>query len=75
MMMDGWMAGWMLLWLLVGVGLLVVLALGAVWLVRAVSGRDERGEPSTARRELDVRYAQGELSHEDYVERRRQLSG
>lgn len=52
-------------------GLLVaLLAGGVVWLVR---GRSGGSSPGPARRELDRRYAAGELSREQYLQRRDDL--
>lgn len=59
----GWifMAGW---W--------VLAVLAVVWLVRAAAGPAGNGRDS-ARRILDERFAAGELSLEEYEERRRLL--
>lgn len=61
---SGWvfMLGW---WLLVVAGI--------VWLVRTVAGSREADPPASARRVLDERFAAGELSVEEYQERRRVL--
>lgn len=72
--MDGGMVGmgmWMLLWGLVGLALLAVLVLAAVWLFRRV--REEphgRVGRSPAEEELKRRYATGEISREVYLQRR-----
>lgn len=63
----GWF-GWLIMlawWTLVVVGL--------VWLVRSVADRGDAGVASGARRMLDDRFASGELSVEEYEERRRVL--
>ena len=51
----------------------VLLVLGVIWLVRAVSDRSDRDATSSARRILDERFASGELSPEEYEARRRVL--
>ena len=53
-----------LLWSVIGAGI--------VWLVRGISGpRDERH--NSVRRILDERFANGEITAEDYESRRRVL--
>jgi putative membrane protein len=74
---DGSMMGWMwLFWLLLIIGILL---LGIV-VVRALSGGITGGgtgpgatDAGIARRILDERYARGELSTEEYRERREVL--
>ncbi len=78
-MMPHW--GWSLLmglfWLLILAGLIV----GIMWLVREYGGREFAGGPAQGppdRREspreiLDRRYAEGELSREEYEEMKRDL--
>ena len=44
---------------------------GIVWLVRTVAGNRE--QPASARRLLDERFAAGDLTVEEYQERRRVL--
>jgi putative membrane protein len=71
---GGW---WMLVW---GTLMMVGLVLLAVWIVRTVAGGAPPGgsaEDSTtsARRILGERYARGEISTEEYRERRDELSG
>lgn len=68
MMWGNWMGwfGWVVM-----VGWWVLVIAGIVWLVRTVAGQpDSRG---SARRVLDERFAAGELSVEEYQERRRAL--
>jgi putative membrane protein len=78
MMGDGFGGGWMWLFgllLLLGLSLLVVVA------VRALAGGIDRaraprpGERNRARELLDERYARGELTTDEYWERRRHLAG
>lgn len=65
-MMWGWMSWWgwtlMLAWW-------VLVVAGIVWLVRSVS-HGEQTNPDSARRILDERFARGELSAEEYNQRR-----
>ena len=59
-------------WLFMIASLVLVIAV-VVWLVRTASGSaDDRGRPG-ARRLLDERFAAGELSVEEYEQRRRAL--
>lgn len=79
-MMDGGMmnGGWLtvLLTVLVAVLVLLVVAIIIVWLLRDNrDGRPPPGPRSAARAELDRRYAAGELTREDYLQRREDLEG
>lgn len=63
----GWF-GWLFMlsfWLL--------LILGVVWLVRSVSESHDGSSQASARRILDERFAAGQVSAEEYEERRRLL--
>lgn len=52
----------------------VLVVVAVVWLVRAATGtRDGSGDHDAARRILDERFASGELSVEEYEQRRRVL--
>lgn len=66
-MMDGWMGAWMLVWALVGVAVLGLVVVATVWLVRNMA--PSRSPSVEARRELDLRYARGEIDSQDYDER------
>lgn len=66
-MMDGWMGGWMVLWLLVGIALLGLVIAATVWLVRNM--KSSPSSSSAARDELDMRYARGDITSEEYDER------
>lgn len=68
--MDGCMGGWMLAWLLVGLALFALAVAATVWLVRNMSSP---GNTNEALRELDMRYARGELTSEEYDERRQRI--
>lgn len=76
--MDGGMGIGMALWLLIGLLLLVLLVLGIVWLVRQLQGSTERGHSpasgSGALRELQMRYARGEIDRDTYLAMRDDLS-
>jgi len=71
----GWHdGGWGILWMIASWALIVALV---VWLVRSFSG----GGPGRTERKpspldiLDERFARGEISEEEYEERRRTLIG
>ncbi len=78
-MMDGWMGVLWLLWALLLVALTVLAVVAVLWLLRNPRrpGRGLHAGPprSPAREELDRRYATGELSRDDYLQRRRDLEG
>ena len=70
-MMWGYGVGWfgwlfMMAWW-------VLLVVGVVWLIRSLADRRDTPAQSSARRILDERFASGELSAEEYEERRRVL--
>jgi len=70
-MMWGYGFGWFGGLLMLGVWLLFVV--GVVWLVRSLATPAAGGPDQGARRILDERFARGELSAEEYDERRRVL--
>lgn len=73
-MMDGMMGGaFMWFWALFAVVVLALLVVGVVWLVRTLAGTGSA--TGTARQELDLRYARGELTREEYQQRRADLEG
>jgi putative membrane protein len=77
-MMGGGMMGgaFMWLWALFAVLVLALLVVGIVWLVRTLAGPGPGGSTiSAARQELDLRYARGELTREEYLQRRTDLEG
>ena len=75
-MMGGGMMGggaFMWFWALFAVLVLALLVVGVVWLVRTLAGPGPGGSTSAARQELDLRYARGELTREEYQQRRADL--
>ena len=77
-MMGGGMMGgcaFMWFWALFAVLVLALLVVGVVWLVRTLAGPGPGGSTSAARQELDLRYARGELTREEYQQRRADLEG
>ncbi len=78
MMDGGMMGGFMVLWAVFILALIALAVAGIVWLVRNMGGSsrgsgDAKVGQSPARGELDRRYAAGELSRDEYLERRRDL--
>ena len=77
-MMGGGMMGggeFMWFWALFAVLVLALLVVGVVWLVRTLAGSGPSSSTSTARQELDLRYARGDLTREEYQQRRADLEG
>ncbi len=82
--MMAMMGGWMLLWALVGLALLVLAVLGAIWLARRLS-RDRREEAHGSPRRPDKapsaqellrrRYAAGDIDRDEYLRMQRDLTG
>jgi putative membrane protein len=74
-MMNGMMGGgaFMWLWAIFAVLVLALLVVGVVWLVRTLAGPSSG--TSAAQQELDQRYARGELTREEYLQRRADLEG
>jgi len=77
--MGGWMGAgmWTGMWIWTGLGALLLAALVPAVVVLALRGRWSAGPwaagPGSARHELDLRYARGELEREEYLERRADL--
>ncbi len=72
--MDDWGAGW---WIIMAVGMVFfwgLLILGVVWLARSLPWRAERRGASPLEI-LERRLAAGEISTDDYRERRAILEG
>ena len=65
----GDMVGGMVLWLLIGLAVIALAIAATVWLVRNMSSRRN----DDAMRELERRYARGEISTEEHDERRQRL--
>ncbi len=74
--MMGGMAAWVALWGLLAMALIVLAVVGTVWLVRSMRDNDASAPRSVdaARRRLDERYAAGDLSRDEYLQRRDDLS-
>ncbi|SDY80707.1 putative membrane protein [Modestobacter sp. DSM 44400] len=72
--MMGMMGGWMLLWALVGLALLVLAVLAAIWLVKQLKA-DRQGSDSVPDDALRRRYAAGEIEREEFLRMQRDLSG
>jgi putative membrane protein len=73
-MMDGWNGGWAgIVWMVLFWA--VILAV-LYFIVRSVGGSEARaGRARDAMEILDERFARGEISEEEYMERRRVLEG
>ncbi len=67
--MSGWMIGGMIFWLLFGLALIALAVAATMWLVRNMNNRHD-DDPA---RDLDRRYARGEISTEEHEERRQRL--
>jgi putative membrane protein len=76
-MMDGMMGGgaFMWFWAIFALLVLALLVVGVIWLVRTLASPGPGSATSTARQELDLRYARGELTREEYQQRRVDLEG
>jgi putative membrane protein len=76
-MMDGMMGGgaFMWFWAIFAVLVLALLVVGVVWLVRTLASPGPGSATTSARQELDLRYARGELTPEEYQQRRTDLEG
>ena len=70
-MMSGGMAAFALLWIVVILVLLALMITALVWLIRSLQGGGGAGD---ARRELDRRYAIGEVGRDEYLARRQDLA-
>lgn len=72
MMWDGAMAGWMIVWsILILAGLVALIMLAVRTFSSGPGGRT--GGRASARRILDERYARGDISDEEYRQRRQTL--
>jgi putative membrane protein len=70
-----WLDGWGVLIWLASVAFLVLLIVVIVALLRSRPIGSGAGDPSSALRILEERYARGELPREEFFERRAVLSG
>lgn len=64
--MGGWGGGWMWLW---GVAMMVLFTTSLIWLLRGFEARPTHNPEDRARAILAERYANGDLSTEEYRER------
>ncbi len=75
MMGGGFMWFWAVFWVVV----LALLVAGAIWLARTLAHPSNPPSGSAgagpARAELDLRYARGDLTREEYLQRRADLEG
>jgi putative membrane protein len=79
MMGGGMMGGFMWFWAVFWVVVLALLVAGAIWLARTLTRPSSPpggpAGPNPARTELDLRYARGDLTREEYLQRRGDLEG
>jgi putative membrane protein len=76
MMNRGMMGGFMWFWAIFWVVVLALLVAGAIWLARTLTRpSNPPSGPGPARAELDLRYARGDLTREEYLQRRADLEG
>ena len=71
-MMNGWGMGFgFIFWLLI----LVAIIAGVVWFVRSqpLAGSQRREKHSTGLEVLEERYARGEISREEYLQKKRDI--
>lgn len=75
--MMGPMGPWMMMiWLVIAVVVLSLAVAGGIWLTRSLRDRDRDGPPEVtqgsdpAQEELRRRYAAGEISREEYLQRK-----
>jgi putative membrane protein len=72
-MMDG-MTALVWLWAVLPLLVLILVVAASVWLVRSARG-PAGSDADAARRDLDLRYARGEVDRDDYLQRRADLEG
>lgn len=73
--MDGWDGGWMWLWGTLMMLTWVAVIAGAVWLAFRHGPRAAPTPSDRARQVLDERLASGEITPEEYRERRELIGG
>lgn len=76
--MGQWMTVWAVFWVIFGLLLIALMVTGLVWMIRNIGGRPLSGsgnksELDSPQHELDLRYARGDLTREDYLQRRADL--
>ena len=72
-MMSGMMGAWMILWALIGLALLVLAVVATIWLAKRISpGKSDSS--AGADEMLRRRYAAGEISQEEFLRMRGDLS-
>ncbi len=69
-----YMYGYHWLWTAVWLGFLILIIVGIFFIVRAIAGRKAGGEKS-ALDILNERYARGEITREEYNERKKDILG
>lgn len=73
--MDGWGAGAWVLMALGMIGFWALVILGIVWLVRTLGGEPARSRAISATEVLERRLAEGDISVDEYRQRRDALGG
>jgi putative membrane protein len=78
--MMGMGPGFMWFWAAFSVVVLGLIVAGVIWLARTLTatigpGRRPGDQSGGARGELDARYARGELTREEYLQRRADIEG
>ena len=73
--MDNWGAGWWILMMVMMVVFWGLVILGVVWLARSLSPGHQHHHGTSAIEVLDSRLAHGEISPDEYRERRSVLEG
>ncbi len=71
----GGMGLWMTIWMLAGIGVIIAVVLGIIWLVRTSSPRlgNPTAQPDEALQVLRRRYAAGDIDQEQYQNQLRDL--
>lgn len=73
--MHSWMWPMMIAWWVFIAALIVLVVVTTIWLIRSSRKFSPAGstKASAALKELDLRYARGELEREDYLQRKSDL--
>ena len=72
--MNGMYGGYHWLWMLIWLGFWIVIVMGLVFLIRALIER-KSGAEKHAMDILNDRYARGDISREEYLEKRKDILG